>query len=55
MSVYRPLASIPSVEFDRQEAKALLRKIRAGDAEAVARAIARHDTFEASRCTLADA
>ncbi len=56
MSALRPLPSRPSLEFDRKEAKALLRRLKAGDSDAVARARAQHpalDAATASRATLA--
>jgi hypothetical protein len=37
----------PSLEFERKEAKALLRRLRAGDAEALARALERHPNIDA--------
>jgi len=45
MSALRPLPARPSLAFERKEAKALLRRLRAGDPEAVARARARHPTL----------
>lgn len=42
----RPLPPRPSLEYERKEAKALLRRLRAGDPEAQARA--RHPGFSAS-------
>jgi hypothetical protein len=41
MSAFRPLPPKPSLEFEHKEAKALLRQLRARDADAVARARAR--------------
>ena len=38
MSDVRPLPSRPSLEYERKEAKALLRRLRAGDRDAIARA-----------------
>jgi hypothetical protein len=54
----RPLPPRPSLEFERKQAKALLRRLRAGDADAIARARARHDAFgptSSPEFTLADA
>ncbi len=56
MSAVRPLPSRPSLEFDRKEAKALLRRLKARDPDATARAHAQHpalDAVTASRATLA--
>ncbi len=56
MSALRPLPSRPSLEFDRKEAKALLRRLKAGDPDATARAHAQYaalDAATASRATLA--
>jgi hypothetical protein len=58
MSAFRPLPPRPSLEFEHKEAKALLRRLRAGDPEALARARARHPAMDASVPTsirLADA
>lgn len=58
MSAIRPLPPRPSLEHARKEAKALLRRLRAGDPEAVARARARHPVLDATRperAQLADA
>ena len=58
MSVFRPLPARPSLEFERKESKALLRRLRAGDTDALARARARHPAIDASapdRIRLADA
>src|SRR5687768_17724993 len=58
MSALRPLPPRPSLEFEHKEAKALLRRLRAGDPEALARARARHSAIDASapaRIRLADA
>ena len=58
MSALRPLPPRPSLEFEHKEAKALLRRLRAGDPEALARARARHPAMDASapeRIRLADA
>jgi hypothetical protein len=38
MSALRPLPAQPNLEFERKEAKALLRRLRAGDAAALERA-----------------
>lgn len=58
MSNIRPLPAHPSIEFDRKEAKALLKQLHAGDTGALQRAsahVARSaDNTEHSR-TLADA
>ena len=48
MSALRPLPPRPSLEFEHKEAKALLRRLRAGDPEARARALARHPAIDAS-------
>lgn len=48
MSGLRPLPPRPSLEFERKEAKALLRLLRAGDPRALARARARHSTLPSS-------
>lgn len=42
MTAFRPLPRSPSLEFERKEAKALLRRLRAGDPEALSRARERH-------------
>ncbi len=42
MSAIRPLPPRPSLEFERKEAKALLRQLRAGNVDAHQRARARH-------------
>src|SRR5512145_1982737 len=58
MSALRPLPPRPSLEFERKEAKALLRRLRAGDPEAKERARARHRIIDFSapeRIRLADA
>jgi hypothetical protein len=58
MSAMRPLPPRPNLEFEHKEAKALLRRLRAGDADALARARARHPAIDASapaRIRLADA
>lgn len=44
MSRFRPLPAHPSIEFERKAAKALLRELRAGDAEAWQRMLARHES-----------
>lgn len=54
----RPLPPRPSLEYERKQAKALLRWLRAGDSDAVARARARHNALHSSLgadFTLADA
>ena len=51
----RALPARPSLEFERKEAKALLRRLRAGDPDAVARARVRHPRFDAAHARLADA
>ena len=38
MSVLRPLPPVPNIEFERKEAKTLLRRIKAGEPEALGRA-----------------
>src|SRR5439155_23199888 len=58
MPALRPLPSKPSLEFEHKEAKALLRRLRAGDPDALARARARHPAIDVSapaRIKLADA
>ena len=57
MSVLRPLPPRPSLEFEHKEAKALLRLLRAGDPDALARARPRHPSIESdpARIRLADA
>jgi hypothetical protein len=58
MSALRPLPPRPSLECEHKEAKALLRRLRAGDRDALARARARHPTLDASapaRIRLAEA
>src|SRR5688572_19326774 len=51
----RPLPPRPSLEYERKEAKALLRRLRAGDPDALARARARHPAVDAASPRLADA
>lgn len=48
MSVLRPLPPRPSLEFEHKEAKALLRRLRAGDPDSLARAAARHPHIDAA-------
>jgi len=58
MSALRPLPSRPSLEYEHKEAKALLRRLRAGDPDSLARARERHPTIDVSppaRIRLADA
>lgn len=58
MSALRPLPPRPSLEFEHKEAKALLRRLRVGDPDALVRARARHPAMDASapaRIRLADA
>ena len=58
MSVLRPLPPRPSLEFEHKEAKALLRQLRTGDPDALARARERHPTIgreTPDRFRLADA
>lgn len=58
MSALRPLPPRPSLEFERKEAKALLRRLRAGEPEAIERARERHPAISATtpeRIRLADA
>ena len=45
MSALRPLPPRPSLEFERKEAKALLRLLRSADPDAVVRARARHSAL----------
>jgi hypothetical protein len=58
MSALRPLPAHFSLEFERKEAKALLRLLRAGDPEALVRARAQHsgiESWQPDRIQLADA
>ncbi|MBX6366285.1 MAG: hypothetical protein IRZ00_20770 [Gemmatimonadetes bacterium] len=58
MPAVRPLPARPSLEYARKEAKALLRRLRAGDREALARAHSHHariDPTAPNRSRLADA
>jgi hypothetical protein len=58
MSALRPLPPRPNLEFEHKEAKALLRRLRSGDPEALERARARHSTIDApspANVRLADA
>ena len=58
MSALRPLPPRPSLEFEHKEAKALLRRLRAGDPDALVRARARDPSIDGSapaRIRLADA
>lgn len=58
MSTFRPLPPRPSLEYARKEAKALLRRLRAGNAEALGLARSRHpqiDRTDLSSIRLADA
>ena len=41
----RPLPARPSLEFERKQAKALLRQLRAGNPDALARARAQHPSL----------
>lgn len=45
MSAHRNLPARPSLEFEKKEAKALLRRLRAGESDALARARERHAPF----------
>ena len=45
---FRPLPPRPSLEFEHKQAKALLRRLRSADPEALARARARHSGIDAS-------
>lgn len=45
---FRPLPPRPSLEFEHKQAKALLRRLRRADPEALARARARHPGIDAS-------
>lgn len=45
MSAYRTLPARPNIEFERKEAKALLRALQAGESDALARARERHAPF----------
>ena len=53
----RPLPSTPSLEYERKQAKALLRRLRAADRDAIARSRARHAALAPNPAdiTLADA
>ena len=58
MSELRPLPPVPNLEFERKEAKLLLRQLRAGDHDASERARMRHPVFAHTHVTdfrLADA
>ncbi len=58
MPAVRPLPPRPSLEYERKEAKALLRRLRAGDPDALTRARARYpglDPIAPARARLADA
>ena len=58
MPAIRPLPSRPSLEYERKQAKALLRQLRAGDPEAIARGRALHpglNSAEPASVRLADA
>jgi hypothetical protein len=58
LPVLRALPPRPSLEFEHKEAKALLRRLRAGDADAIVRVREQHPTFDSSaaaRARLADA
>lgn len=58
MSALRPLPPVPNLEFERKEAKAFLRQLRAGEPDALARARARHPAIDVSapaRIRLAEA
>ena len=46
MSETRPLPSRPNIEFERKEAKALLKQLHSGDIAALNRARARHNTID---------
>jgi hypothetical protein len=48
-----PLPPRPSLEFEHKEAKALLRRLRAGDPDALARVRERHPTLDSSSLTRA--
>jgi len=48
MSVVRPLPPRPNLEYEHKEAKALLRRLRAGDPDSLARALERHPLIDAS-------
>jgi hypothetical protein len=55
MSVPRPLPAAPSLEFERRDAKALLKALRAGEPSAVARARPWLDRLEPTHAKLAHA
>ncbi len=46
--MFRPLPSRPSLEYERKQAKSLLRRLRAGDPDAIARARERHGALQPS-------
>lgn len=49
MSAFRPLPARPSLAYERKQAKALLRRLRAGDPNALGRAHAQHSGLDPSR------
>jgi hypothetical protein len=55
MSELRPLPPRPSLEFEHKQAKALLRRLRSGDPDSIARARTRHPSMDVSKLRLADA
>ena len=58
MSTFRPLPARPNLAYERKQAKTLLRRLRAGDPDALARARDRHLGFDPPRpeaAQLADA
>ena len=58
MPAVHPLPPRPNLEYERKEAKALIRRLRAGDLDALARAHVQHPGLDAatpSRARLADA
>ena len=58
MPAVHPLPPRPNLEYERKEAKALVRRLRAGDPDAIARAHAQHpglDTATLARARLVDA
>jgi hypothetical protein len=56
MSAFRPLPPRPSLEYEHKEAKALLRRLHAGDPDSIARAQARlTDVGDPANLQLADA
>ena len=55
MSTLRPLPPRPSLEFEHKQAKALLRRLRTGDPDSIARARTHHPDLDECKLRLADA